>query len=395
MKIKKYQKSSMAEALKSIKKDLGENALILSSKKLGESDGRIEVIAAIDEKPLPANAPSVHVPAIPAFEEKSPVEFTAPEKRNYATRMYAGTPDNQPGKQHIKSPSFERISTKERLVSRHDTSRIMPKLNPFLQMLEDVLAKAGVHSEISRSLLLDLGESVPQSEFESPDTAATILRNKLASCFRVQPDTITTGSRKIIALVGPTGVGKTTSIAKIAAQLNLQQQAKVGLVSIDTYRIAAIDQLKTFAEIAEIPMKIAFTPPQLEYIVQSFSDCDYIFLDTTGRNPRNRIFQRELRHFLEKIAVTEVHLTLSATTRYAELEDIIQCYQQLPFDKILFTKIDEVMDAAAMLNLAKLTDKPVSYVCNGQNIPDDLIKATQEKLAEIVVEGWEVDQWIN
>ncbi|MCA9734912.1 MAG: flagellar biosynthesis protein FlhF [Deferribacteres bacterium] len=393
MKIKKYHKQSMTDALKAIKQELGENALILSSKKIPGESGGIEVIAAIDEKPLKAG--SAVVPPIPAFEEKVPAAARTSQKRNYASRMYAGAEPKQVENRRITSPSFERITTSEQPQPPFETNRVMPTLSPFLRTMKDVLSKAGVHGEIISSLLLELGEKVPQNEFQSTESAAGILRKKLASRFRVSLDSPSMRSPKIVALVGPTGVGKTTSIAKIAAQLTLQQQAKVGLISIDTYRIGAIDQLKTFAEIAEIPMKIAFTPPQLEYIVQSYSDYDYIFLDTTGRNPRNRIFLRELRHFIENIDVSEVHLTLSATTRYAELEDIMRSYQQLPFDRILFTKIDEVMDAAVMLNLAKLSDKPVSYICNGQNIPDDLIKATQESLAEIVVDGWDLDRWIS
>ncbi len=394
MRIKKYRAKSMTDALKTVKNELGDNALILSSKKMKDKDGGIEVIAAIDDRPL-QTLPAA-VPPVPAFEERSPVAKPAKaKKRHYATRIYAGSESEVADKRRVTVPGFERISTNEEGGHTVDSERVLTSLNPFFHALKQVLSRAGVHREIADALLLDLSENVPQNEFRSAESAAAVLREKLAPFFNISAKPADKKSPQIIALVGPTGVGKTTSIAKIAAQLTLHQQMNVALVSIDTYRIGAIDQLRTFAEIAEIPLKVAFSPQQLEYIVNSFEDCDYIFLDTTGRNPRNRIFLRELKLFLENVEITEVHLTLSATTRYAELEDIINCYQKLPFDHVLFTKIDEVMDPAIMLNLKKLTAMPVSYICNGQNIPDDLIPASASALAKILVETWDVDRWIS
>lgn len=383
----------MTDALKKVKQELGENALILSSKKRPGKNAGIEVIAAIDGQPLKPAVASV--PPIPAFEEKTLATTASQKKQNYASRIYAGTESGIIEEKRISAPNFERITTKENGGHVSENNPVQTSLSPFLGHLRDTLQKAGVHADILSSLLQDLSDNVPQKELRTPESTADVLRQKLSSYFYVAPRNEVKKQPQIIALVGPTGVGKTTSIAKIAAQLTIKQQAQVGLISIDTYRIGAIDQLKTFAEIAEIPMKVAFSPQQLELILQSFEDYDYIFLDTTGRNPRNRIFLRELKLFLENIEIAEVHLTLSATTRYAELEDIVRCYKQLPFDRILFTKIDEVMDPAVMLNLAQLTDKPVSYVCNGQNIPDDLITATEESLPQVLIEAWDLDQWIS
>lgn len=386
----------MTDALKTVKNELGDNALILSSKKIKGRNAGIEVIAAIDDNPLqPLNTA---VPPVPAFEETShPAVKTAAGsgKRNYASRVYTGTPTETIDNRRVTAPSFEKFSTNSNGELAVEPERVITSLTPFFDNLKQRLLRAGVHQEISDAFLLDLSENVPQNEFRSAETAIAVLVEKLAAFFNVSKKTERIKTPQIIALVGPTGVGKTTSIAKIAAQIALQQQARVGLVSIDTYRIGAIDQLRTFAEIAEIPLKVAFSPQQLEYIISSFDDYDYIFLDTTGRNPRNRIFLRELTLFLENIDIAEVHLTLSATTRFAELEDIIGCYKNLPFDHVLFTKIDEVMDPAVMLNLKKLTDKPVSYICNGQNIPDDLITASAPALAQLLVENWDVDKWIS
>ena len=396
MRIKKYKAASMTDALKIVKNELGDNALILSSKKIKGRNGGIEVIAAIDDNPLqPLKAA---VPPVPAFEESAKAAAPKPasvSKRNYASRVYSGSRVKPAALPRVTVPSFEKISTGENGEHIVDSERVVMSTTPFFHNLKQKLSRAGVQQEIADALLLDLGESVPQNEFRTADSAAEVLCKKLAGLFNVSHSSAVKKTPQIIALVGPTGVGKTTSIAKIAARMTLQQQASVALVSIDTYRIGAIDQLRTFAEIAEIPLKVAFSPQQLEYIVKSFDDCDYIFLDTTGRNPRNRIFLRELTLFLENVDIAEVHLTLSATTRFAELEDIIACYKKIPFDHVLFTKIDEVMDPAVMLNLKKLTDKPVSYICNGQNIPDDLIEASAPGLAQLLVENWDVDQWIS
>ncbi|MDQ7052426.1 MAG: hypothetical protein Q9P14_05870 [candidate division KSB1 bacterium] len=222
------------------------------------------------------------------------------------------------------------------------------------------------------------------------------MKNGLLRFIRYSPLDIRQAPKPLaIAFVGPTGVGKTTTLAKIAARLKIEQKQRVGLVSIDTFRIAAIDQLRTFAHIAELPLKVAYQPSELSQALTEYRDMDFILIDTTGRNPRNSEYLHELARFLAPVHPLQMHLVLSATTRYAEMEEIAQQYGKIGFHRLLLTKIDEVMHPAIVLNLFKLSNVPVTWVTNGQNIPEDLLEAGSEALLNAIIRGWDLSKWIS
>jgi flagellar biosynthesis protein FlhF len=189
----------------------------------------------------------------------------------------------------------------------------------------------------------------------------------------------------VIALIGPTGVGKTTTIAKLAANHKLHEGRKVGLITIDTYRIAAVDQLKAYADIIEVPLETVLTPGELQQAVRSMADMDVVLIDTAGRSPNNRMRLSQLRSFLAAGAPDEVHLVVSATSSRACAKGTLEHFCPLGVNRIILTKLDEAETFGVILTAAS-AGKPLSYYTTGQDVPDDIACADSRRLAGMIVE---------
>lgn len=188
-----------------------------------------------------------------------------------------------------------------------------------------------------------------------------------------------------VALVGPTGVGKTTTIAKLAGRLALVDKKRVGLITIDTYRIGAIEQLKTYAEIMNIPFKVVITIKEMGEAIESMSDCDVILIDTTGRSSKNTMQISELRAFIEKADPDYVNMVISATTKNKDIKTILDGYSDLGYDSVIVTKLDETTVYGSIYNIAQRANKPVSFITIGQNVPDDIKIPSKEELARFIL----------
>jgi flagellar biosynthesis protein FlhF len=190
----------------------------------------------------------------------------------------------------------------------------------------------------------------------------------------------------VVALIGPTGVGKTTTIAKLAANLKLREKRKVGLITIDTYRIAAIDQLRKYADIIGSPLKVVGSPDDLrEAIISMSQDCEFILIDTAGRSPNDTLKLNELKTFLAVASPDEVHLVLSTTSSQACVELAIERFSDVRADKIIFTKLDEAAHVGVMLNVVRKVNKSLSYVTTGQDVPDDIEVGKGRRLAQLIL----------
>ncbi len=188
---------------------------------------------------------------------------------------------------------------------------------------------------------------------------------------------------KLVALVGPTGVGKTTTLAKLAGDLKFNRKLDVAFITIDTYRIAAPEQLKKYAEIIEVPVKVVFKPEDMIDLAQGFRNKDVILIDTVGRSPRKKEDLYDLKGFLDFGMPIETHLLVSAMTKYSDLREIARAFSGLDYQKILVSKADETATFGAILSL--LTDQPAgaSYLTTGQCVPDDIIEADAGRLASL------------
>ncbi|MBX3441403.1 MAG: hypothetical protein KF774_03280 [Planctomyces sp.] len=191
--------------------------------------------------------------------------------------------------------------------------------------------------------------------------------------------------KKTIALVGPTGVGKTTTIAKLAAGFHLGDQRRIGLVTLDTFRAGAVDQLRTFADVIGLPMRTASTPGELTSALDDFQDRDLVLIDTAGRSPRDELRIQELRDLLSDASIDEVHLVLSLAASHRTLASMVERFRVLRPTHLLLTKLDEAVQLGAIYSAARTIDLPLSHFATGQDVPDDLEPAVPARTADMIM----------
>ncbi len=195
--------------------------------------------------------------------------------------------------------------------------------------------------------------------------------------------------KKMIYFVGPTGVGKTTTIAKIAAKAMLENGKKVALITMDTYRIGAIDQLKTYSKIMDVPLEVTYNLKDFLEAKKKFADFDIIFVDTAGRNYKQVEFIQQLSETIDYDKQTDdMYLVVSATTKFKELERTFQQFEPFSINKVIFTKMDEVSENGVLFNMVLRCKVGIAFLTNGQNVPDDLMEATPEKVTSMIVGEW-------
>lgn len=190
----------------------------------------------------------------------------------------------------------------------------------------------------------------------------------------------------VVALIGPTGVGKTTTIAKLAAHLQIRDKQRVALITMDTYRIAAVEQLRRFADILNAPLKVVVTPEEMQQAVAQLQHFDYILIDTAGRGPRDTLRLNELRSFLAAANVDETHLVVSSTSDEGCVELAIERFGAVKFDKLIFTKIDEASQMGVLFNVIRKVNKSISYITTGQDVPEDIEVGRGRRLAQLILE---------
>ena len=236
-----------------------------------------------------------------------------------------------------------------------------------------------IEAEVPEPLLSELLAQVPEAAQGAAARRALLaaIAERIAAAPFGEP---AAGQANVIALVGPTGVGKTTTIAKLAAPYALSRKRRIGLVTLDTYRIAAVEQLRTYAEIMDVPVRVAHGRKDIVQALQSLSGCDLIFLDTAGRSQKNREQVAEMEKVLEGIRC-EPHLVVSATTKPRDLHEIVREFSAVRFRSLILTKLDETNTLGPALELITQTGLSVSYVTAGQRVPEDIEAADPHRFA--------------
>lgn len=196
-------------------------------------------------------------------------------------------------------------------------------------------------------------------------------------------------SSKFIFFIGPTGVGKTTTIAKIASDLKIQKRKKIALITSDTYRIAAVEQLRTYANILGVPLKVIYSDKEMKQTLTEYGDYDVVLIDTAGRSHKNTEQTDDIEKLIKAVPEEEreVYLVLSATTKYKDLVKITETYSKIAKYNLIFTKLDETCCIGNILNIKMLTDAPLSYSTSGQTVPDDIERINAQKIAKQLLGG--------
>lgn len=342
MKIKKYIGQTTHEAMSKLKIELGPDAVILNTKTI-----RQKGLFGYFRKPL--------------------IEITAAyEEKDLLRKKFAN-----PYEDKLKSINEELTELKELMMKTSIDKRKDTDIPSTLLRFHDLMLNNGVNPKVSSSLLKEISKGVNLEE-KDINTVTNIVRFGLAEALGT-PEPITIGrEQKIIFFVGPTGVGKTTTLAKITADFVIKNKYDIGLITSDIYRIAAVEQLKIYSEILQLPLEIAYNKDDILRAINNFKDKDIILVDTAGRNHNDLNQIEELKDILNITTVKEVFLLISAATDYKLLRSLVEKYNFLNDYKIIITKIDEVESYGSILNIRHITKKQLSYYTTGQNVPDDI-----------------------
>jgi flagellar biosynthesis protein FlhF len=275
-----------------------------------------------------------------------------------------------------------------RVIADHLKYSRMPALPDFLQKAYTRLVQHDLDERLAADVVQAVYGRLAQEQGTTKNTMEKQLISALAGLITAPaPPRGRRRNQKVIVLVGPTGVGKTTTIAKLAAINKLMHGHDVGLISADTYRIGAIEQLRTFAGIADIPMQVVYKPSEMGAAVRKFRPKDMIFVDTVGRSQRSKKELADLGRFVTAADPDEVHLVLSASTGARTARDILDQFKSVKPDRLIFSKLDEAASYGPILSLLHTHHLPVSYVTTGQTVPDDIRTMDPMQLASLVYTG--------
>ncbi|CDF58005.1 flagellar biosynthesis protein FlhF [Thermobrachium celere] len=345
--IKRYIVNNMNEAMNRIRNELGNDAIIVSQRKIRQKGllgffkaKKLEVTAAVDEKKQPSVPKTIEL-------EKEIIEL-----KNLISSM----------NKQVDKKNEKKSESKNKFKSN--------------------LIKSGIPEEIVEEIVSEIkkrneGKKLNQKIYEKE------FKNILDEIIKI--NNIDNG--KIHVFVGPTGVGKTTTIAKLASLYSLYKNKKVGLITIDTYRIGAIEQLKTYADILGVPFGVIYSNNEINSVLNEMTNCDIILIDTTGRNSKNYMQLQETKKLINEINPDNVHLVISMTTKEKDIKRIIEDYKILNYNSLILTKIDETNSMGSLVTAIYYSNTPISYITTGQNVPDDIEEAEKTKIINLILEA--------
>ncbi|WP_158737708.1 flagellar biosynthesis protein FlhF [Alteribacillus sp. YIM 98480] len=373
MKVKKFTAKDMPEAMKKIRTELGEEAVILNSKPvyaggiLGFFKKKsIEVIAALDD--TKASTPPKPQPAQPVKTNIEELPRSAPVKP---------TEDLQKEVQELK----------KMISSLHRQEKVSVNGYPVpIQRIDAKLKEQEINEHIRYQLIKELLSEWYRTENPDDELVLKWTKTYLMKMLQQMEFGPALPSKKIINLIGPTGVGKTTTIAKMAAYYHLEQKQSVAFITTDTYRIGAVEQLKTYAKILDLPIEVAYSIDDFQKAKEMFQDKDIILVDSAGRNFRNPIYVEELQKLIDFKEDMSTYLVLALTSKYKDMKKIHEQFSLIPIDKFIFTKKDETSYVGPMINMIAETNTGTAYVTNGQSVPDDIEAADPKKVTEWIFE---------
>lgn len=368
--IKKYVVNDMNEAMTKIRYELGSDAIILSERKIKKGG----FLGLFSKKMIEVTATTGGAPE--HNKEDSNIENL---KRLIENKNIAMQEEKRSTKKDLKkeSPSLNRDESLAYEVK--EMKKMLEKFTVNALEEENTLKKKLCLKDIEEKNVEKIIENIENLKENTEEKEK--LRKVLKSMIEVSTNTL----NKVTVLVGSTGVGKTTTIAKLAGRISLIEKRKVGLITIDTYRIGAVEQLRTYADIMNIPFKVVFSIKEMEKAVKELDYCDVILIDTTGRSSKKLMQISELRAFIQKVNANNIHLVISATTKNRDIETIMDGYKQLNYNNIIITKLDETSTYGSILNIYEKGKKPISFVTTGQDVPDDIKEANKDEIVELII----------
>lgn len=435
MEVRTFRASSLQEALRQVRETLGPDASVLHTREIKKSRlglfarSEIEVEASLDvpvaSRFAKHSSVAAHAPAPNASRKTiataQPHTSTAPSEvepiveETLATRPRDPQSSPLPSSPATNAPAVEQTQ-QESYISRsgyrdeqiHSRTATQPPAFPIstsptssvagptklpgissaaMDIISDLM-DFGIDSRVAKELIQEATERCSEVDREDPWMVQVSLNQSVAKRLNVSGSIeIDADEQKVVALVGSTGVGKTTTLAKIAAGFRFDLGCQVGLITLDTFRLGAVDQLLQYAELISAPLEVVSSPDEVTAALGRLRECDLVLLDTAGRSPRDAGQLRVLAQFLEKAQPDSTHLVVSASSSRRHIEDTLANFDAVNPTNLLITKLDEAVDFGAWLPVLCESHLPVSYLTTGQHVPQDIVVASPRRLARELLGG--------
>ena len=402
--IKKFQAKTESDAVEAAKKELGSAVVIMNVRKVKRKGPfgfllpqLTEVTVALEEESeqkvqsLRKNTDSQNGNAVKAektAESRHVAEGELQGQKNFERQLENSMIEEKLDSLHslleqqLKKPEEETEEAPEEEIKEDEMSR-------FIKLVYNTMLDNEVDEKYA-NLIIDEMEKNNKPGTPFDHALADVYQKMILKFGNSQELTESQKGPKVVFFIGPTGVGKTTTIAKIAAEYQLDKKKKVALLTADTYRIAAAEQLRTYAGILEVPFRVIYSAEEISQAVRDFQDYDYIMVDTAGhahQNEDQREIIKGLIHAADGLTDTDVFLVLSATTKYNDLKKIVDAYREVTDYRLIFTKLDETEERGNMFNIRLYTGAEICYVTCGQNVPDDLESFNPQKTVKLLLGG--------
>lgn len=399
--IKKYQGTSEADAVQKAKDDLGKDAVIMNVKIVKQrglsrlfKKSYTEVTAAVDE---PEHRKEEARPARSHSQEVTrTVRETEAIKEAAATK--AEEVSSQKQTTDKTSAIEERLDTLAQMLERQiqdpkqeetesEEEQAADPNSKIIKLLYDQLVNNEVTEENAKEILDEIDNK--RQNLQLDDLLASVYQKIVLKLGQMKTIELPEEHPKLVFFVGPTGVGKTTTIAKLASRYKLEKECRLAIITADTYRVAAVEQIRTYANILSVPIDVVYSADELKQSIEKYQEYDLILIDTAGRSHKNEEQKEDLRQLLEvaRDYDQEIYLVVSATTKYRDLVKITQTYSDISSYRLLFTKTDETGALGNILNIRMLTQAPLSYMTFGQNVPDDISETDAQYIAKQLLGG--------
>ena len=403
--VKKYTGKDETEAVMKAKDDLGSNAVVLNVRTMKQrglakvfKKDFVEITAALEEKDFAQNVNNNK----PTF---SRVSSEAIKKQQSQINLLADdrADTNAPKQSEIIEKKLDSLHDmlRNQMVKEEETDKkedtkpaVRPENNAnfkSLKLIYNKLLENEVSEKYANAIINDIENSMKKES--NLDSILASVYQKIILKFG-EPEAIEDDDRrKIVFFIGPTGVGKTTTIAKLASDFKLTRSKSVAMITADTYRIAAVEQLNTYASILDVPVNVIYSPSEIVESIEELSDYQMIFVDTAGRSHKNAEQRDEIIEMISNVrnsgidADIIIFLVMSVTTKYRDMVNICDAYKSLNAYRLLFTKLDETDSVGNILNIKLYTGAPISYTTCGQNVPDDIESVDVQKLAKSLLGG--------
>lgn len=387
--IKKFQADTKENAMVIVKKELGNNAIVMNMRTVRPKGFRrfiqkssVEVTAAVEENMRSRSDGEEMLEKIRKISDLTKESMEQKQKEETISEMEKRLDRLQ---EQLKQQWKEEQEKKERIQKKEQKEK---KQNQDCILLVRKQLQENEVADCYIDQILEEIEGVLKKNTQIQQIISSVYQKIVLKLGKIDTIKAETGKTKFIFFVGPTGVGKTTTIAKIASDFKMKQNKKVAFITSDTYRIAAVEQLRTYANILEIPIHVVYTEEDILKARESLMGYDLVFVDTPGCSHRSKELKEKTMELIQAIPEEEkeVYLVLSMTTKYKELIKIIEAYESISNEKIIFTKADETSTLGNILNVRMKLKKQLSYITTGQNVPDDIQKINVQKVAKQLLE---------